>query len=250
MTTKMTPERKSAPAPRGPRSDLEIQQAVISELAWDKRVGATDVGVEVDAGVVTLTGTVSSYGKKIAAGEAAHRALGVLDVANDIVVRTPGSPGRTDTDIAQAVRSTLEWDVLVPHEDIPSTVTHGWVTLTGTVTTLQHRRDAERAVRYLTGVRGVTNQIEIGAVPSYQDLETRIREALERRANRAARRIKVSIKGGRVTLWGVVRSSEEHDAILGTVRHAPGVREVKDELVCTLLPLGAAGPTPSGWRNK
>lgn len=212
MTTRTgTTGKKSTPAAlRSSRSDAEIQQAVFDELVWGSRVDATDVGVEVDAGVVTLTGTVTSCGKKIAAGQAAHRALGVLDVANDIVVRTPGSP----------------------------------------VATLQHRRDAERVVRYLDGVRGVANEIEIAAVPSYPDLETRIREALERRANRAARRIKVSIKGGRVTLWGMVRSSEEHDAILGTVRHAPGVREVKDELVCTLLPLTAAGPTPSGWRNK
>lgn len=68
------------------RTDSEIQQAVLRELKWDTRVEETDVGVEVNAGVVTLTGTVSSWAKRMAAQEAAHRVGGVLDVANDVDV--------------------------------------------------------------------------------------------------------------------------------------------------------------------
>ena len=111
------------------KSDEHIHQAVLRELRWDSRVGETEVGVEVDQGVVTLTGTVASYATKLAAQAAAHRVTGVLDVANDIRVRIPGSRGRTDTEIAQAVRHALAADVLVPDTSITSTVTDGWVTL-------------------------------------------------------------------------------------------------------------------------
>jgi osmotically-inducible protein OsmY len=216
----------------GIKTDAEIQQAVLRELKWDTRVEETDVGVEVDRGTVTLTGTVSSYAKKLAAAEAAHRVKGVLDVANDIKVRVPGT-GRTDTDIAQAVRRALEWDTRVPEEQIQSTVTDGWVTLSGKAERYSQREDAERAVRNLVGVRGITNRIEVAYVPHYVStfqLREAIEDALERRAERAAERIRVSESHGIVTLRGEVQSWFERQAILGTVRHAPGVREVRDEM--------------------
>jgi osmotically-inducible protein OsmY len=215
-----------------PRTDSEIQQAVLQELRWDTRVEETDVGVEVDKGVVTLTGTVSSYAKKLAAAEAAHRVRGVLDVANDITVRIPGV-GHTDTDIAQAVRQALAWDVLVPEEHIQSTVTEGWVTLAGTVERHSQREDAERAVRNLAGVRAVTNSIEVRYTPYHAStylVRQAIEEALERRAERAAERIRVTEQDGIITLRGYVQSWAERQAILGTARHAPGVRAVRDEM--------------------
>src|SRR6266542_2713292 len=129
------------------KTDSEIQQAVLEELKWDTRVEETDVGVEVDSGVVTLTGTVNSYAKRMAAQEAAHRVGGVLDVANDIQVRVPSMLERTDTEIALAVRRALEWDVQVPDRSIQSTVSDGIVTLEGSVDFWHQREDAERAVR-------------------------------------------------------------------------------------------------------
>jgi osmotically-inducible protein OsmY len=143
------------------KDDSEIKQAVQEEFKWDTRIKETDVGVEVNNGVVTLTGTVSSYAERMAAQEAAHFVAGVHDVANDIMVKAPGSPGRTDTEIAQAVRHALEWDVGVPHERIRSTVSDGVVNLEGNVNFLREREDAERAVRYLDGVCGVRNHIVI-----------------------------------------------------------------------------------------
>src|SRR5512143_1737873 len=95
------------------KSDSEIQQEVLRELKWDTRVEETEVGVTVERGIVTLTGTLASYGKKLAAQEAAHRVFGVLDVANDIQVRVTGSTGRTDAEIAHAVRNALEWDIWI-----------------------------------------------------------------------------------------------------------------------------------------
>jgi hypothetical protein len=108
------------------KRDLEIQQQIMQELRWDTRVEASEIGVEVVDGVVTLSGTVSTYGQKIAAQEAAHRVVGVLDVANDLQVHVGSSFIRTDGEIAQAARHALEWTVLVPSDRVRTTVTNGW----------------------------------------------------------------------------------------------------------------------------
>ena len=134
------------------KTDTQIHHDVIEELKWDPRVEETEVGVQVDNGVVTLTGTVTSWAKRMAAQEAARRVIGVLDVANDIKIKAPGGLTRTDTEIAQAVRRALEWDVFVPEEKISSTVSDGWVTLDGTVEMWSQSYDAERAVEKLIGV--------------------------------------------------------------------------------------------------
>ena len=209
------------------KSDSQIQQDVLSELRWDSRVDETDVGIEVDRGVVTLTGTVSNYGKKLAAEEAAHRVVGVLDVANDIQVHVVGISKRSDTEIAQAVRQALTWDVFIPEERIESTVANGWVTLEGSVDRLRQRDDAERVVRWLQGVSGVFNKISVTAptvVP--QAVRHTIEKALERRAEREAKRITVAVEEGTVTLSGQVNSWPEERAVLEAVAHAPGVSHV------------------------
>jgi osmotically-inducible protein OsmY len=213
------------------RTDSEIQQDVLRELKWDTRVEETDVGVQVDGGVVTLTGTVSSWGKRFAAEEAAHRVRAVLDVANDISVRPPGTPGRTDTEIAKAVRHALEWDVFVPEDRVQSTVSGGVVTLKGDVESWTQRDDAERAVRNLSGVRGVTNRLEVKP-PKVAASEVRnsIEDALERQAEREAKRITLDVQDGRVTLSGPVHSWAEREAVVGAAKGTPGVRNVQDQL--------------------
>jgi osmotically-inducible protein OsmY len=213
------------------KTDSQIQQAVLSELKWDTRVEETEVGVTVEGGVVTLTGMLDSFAKKLAAQEAAHRVFGVLDVANDIQVRVPGSMARTDADIAQALRNALEWDVWVDQERIKSTVSNGFVTLEGEVTLFREREDVERVVRRLAGVRGLTNKIVVKpAKIKTEDVREAIEEALERRTEREARHIKVEVHDSEVKLSGPVRSWAEKRAILGIVSHAPGVRAVDERL--------------------
>ena len=215
----------------GKKTDAEIQQDVIRELKWDPRVEETEIGVEVDTGIVTLTGTVSSWAKRIAAQEAAHRVFGVLDVANDVTVRVPGTLTRTDTDLAQAVRHALKWDVMVPEQRITSTVSNGWVTLDGTVNSWTEREDAERAVRNLAGIGGVTNRITaVSPAMRADDVHRAIEDALERRAEREANKIRVEARDGTVTLSGVVRSYGEKEAVVGSARFAKGVRAVIDRL--------------------
>lgn len=213
------------------KKDAEIKEDVIRELKWDTRVNETEIGVSVAAGVITLTGTVSSLGKKLAAGEAAHRVGGVLDVANDISVKPAGSYARSDTDIARAVRSALEWDVFIPDDRIRSTVSQGWVTLEGDVDYYNHRADAEHAVRNLAGVRGVTNRIEVtSAKVEPRDIRSALEEALKRHAARDVKRIAIDISEGRVSLTGSVHSSSERQAVLGAAKATPGVRAVVDHL--------------------
>lgn len=213
------------------KSDQEIQRDVYQELRWDSRVDQTEIGVEVDGGIVTLTGTVDSYAKKLAAREAAHRVVGVLDVADDIDVKWPGSVERTDTEIAKAVRASLEWDAFVPDENILSTVTDGFVTLEGEVSTLREKLDAEAVVRNLAGVHGVRNHLLVASVKANPaKLKQSIEQALARRAEREAERIDVKVDGGTVVLEGRVRTWPEKQAILGAVSHAHGVREVRDRL--------------------
>jgi osmotically-inducible protein OsmY len=213
------------------KTDEEIKQEVLRELHWDTRVDETEVGVIVHKGIVTLTGWVDSYAKKLAAQEAAHRVHGVCDVANEIEVKLPGDLVRTDADIAKAVRRAFEWDVLVPAEQIHSTVSDGWITLTGTVDYLSEREDAERAVRRLPGVKGVLNKLVVAEQEiEPEEVRSIIEAALERRADREAQRIKVTVVKGAVTLSGVVRNWAEKRAIVGAVSHAPSVHTVHDHL--------------------
>jgi osmotically-inducible protein OsmY len=214
------------------KSDELIKDDVIAELRWDSRVNETGIGVTVSKGVVTLTGVVTSYAKKLAAQEAAHRVGGVLDVANDIQVVRSDDLALTDTEIAKAVRHTLEWDVFVPDKHIRSTVSDGWVTLEGEVETYGQREDAERAVRRLAGVVGVRNLIVVEQ-PLIEPKEVRevIEDVLERRADRLADRIRISIDDGEVTLSGDVRSYAEKRAVIGAVSHTPGVFSVRDHLL-------------------
>jgi len=218
------------------KTDAQIHHDVLEELKWDSRVDETEVGVQVVRGVVTLTGTVTSWAKRVAAQEAAHRVIGVHDVANDIKVKTPGGLTRTDSEIAQAVRQALEWDVFVPEAKITSTVTDGWVTLDGAVDTWSQRSAAERAVRNLTGVKFVVNKITVKpAKPASDDVRRAIEQALERRAEREARQIRVDVKDGTVTLTGSVNSWAERKSVVAAARFTAGVQAVEDHLRTDLL---------------
>lgn len=213
------------------KSDHELAQRIMRELKWDSRIEWATISVQVNQAVATLTGVVSSYAKKIAAQEAAHRVAGILDVANDIEVKPIDHFARTDTDIASAVRNALEWDALVPNESIRSTVSNSWVTLEGDVDYWREREDAERAILRLAGVVGVTNQITIRKRPvDPRELREHIEYALERRADREAERLRVDVHDGAVDLWGRVHSWQEKRAVIGSIGHAPGVTEVKDHL--------------------
>ena len=212
------------------RSDTQIQADVLAELKWDARVQPNEVGVSVKDGIVTLTGYVDSYTKKWAAEERAHRVAGVKAVANDIQVRLPGSSERTDADLAAAARRALEWNTLVPADRVRITVSSGFVTLEGDVDWQYERDAAERAVRNLVGVKGVSNLIRVKPNAMPQNIKERIEQALRRIIEEDARNITVEVEGSKVILLGTVRSYAEKRDAERAARNAPGVKEVDNRL--------------------
>ena len=213
------------------RTDEEIQKDVLDELRWDMRVRPNEVGVSVQDGIVTLTGWVDSYMKKIAAENAALRVPGVKAVVNDIEVRLPGSAERTDIDLAKAVLDALRWDANIPAGKIDVTVSQGWVTLKGEVDYAFQKREAERAIRHLSGIKGVINLITVRPQPLPADLKQNIERALVRNAETDAQHITVEVEGGKVILRGTVRSYAEKQAAEDTAWSAPGVTEVENRIV-------------------
>jgi osmotically-inducible protein OsmY len=218
------------------RTDEQIQRGVLDELKWDPRIQPNEIGVSVRNGVATLTGTVDSFTKKWAAEEAAHDVAGVVAVANDIEVRLPTDTERLDSDIAADAVRALDYDALLPAENVEVTVSQGWVTLRGEVEWQFQRRAAERAVRRLAGVRGVTNLLVVRprVRTSPAELKQQIGAALVRNAQTDAQQISVEVAGDKIILRGEVRAWAEKTAAERIAWSAPGVSEVDNKIIVTV----------------
>jgi osmotically-inducible protein OsmY len=213
------------------KSDTQIQADVLAEFKWEPRVMPNEIGVAVKDGVVTLIGWVDSYTKRWAAEEAAHRVRGVKAVANEIEVTLSKADERTDVDIAAAAVHALEWDALIPIDRIDVTVSKGWITLKGEVDWQFQKQDAERVVRRLSGVKGLSNLLTVKARPTPSELRKKIEEALVRTAETDAKQITVEVDGSKVILKGTVRSWAEKEEAARQAWAAPGVTSVDNRIM-------------------
>lgn len=212
------------------KSDMELQKDVAEELKWEPRVKHEEIGISVRDGVVTLTGTVPDYAQRRAAARAAERVNGVRAVAQELVVKVPATSHKSDTELAHQVVNALAWDIEVPDQKIKARVEDGWVTLEGDVDWQYQRNSAERAVRYLTGIKGVSNLVQIKAHASPYDVAQHIKAALHRSAESDSRKINVTATNGKVTLTGTVRSWPERADAERAAWSASGVTSVDDRL--------------------
>lgn len=211
-------------------SDAIIRQNVIDELDFEPSVDAEGIGVAVKDGIVTLTGHVPSFMHKHNAQQAAERVRGVRAVAVELDVRLADQNKKSDDEIAERALRIIAW-MANAGDAVKVVVDGGWVTLSGAVEWNYQRQEAERAVRRLTGVLGVTNSIAVRPRVTVDDIKDRIAKALARSAEFECAGIKVEVKDSVVTLKGSVRGWRDRRVAEETAWATPGVTQVRDELL-------------------
>lgn len=212
------------------KTDHQLKQDVTAELAWDPAINADRVGVAVKDAVVTVSGHIDTYAEKRAIEKALRRVGGVQAIALELDVKLSALHQRNDTELAATIENALKWNSVVPADKIRVTVDKGWVTLSGELEWDYQRMSAEKTVRPLIGVTGLSNEITLKPRATPTGVTSRIEDALKRQAEREAKRVQVDVSGATVTLRGSVHSWQERDAAAGAAWSAPGVRSVINEL--------------------
>ena len=184
----------------------------------------------MDNGAVSLLGAVDTYAEKWAAEDATKRVGGVRTVAQDLTVKVTNDHKHSDSEIAEAVRSALRWNVYIP-KAVTAKVQQGAVTLEGQVVWNYQRDAAEKAVRYLTGVTTVYNCVtQKQPQVSEAQVKEEVLAALQRQATTDAKSIHIDTSGGKVTLMGHVSSWQSIEDAANAAWAAPGVTEVVDQV--------------------
>lgn len=212
------------------KTDMQIQKDVMEQLKWEPFLNASQIGVAVKDGIVTLSGQVDMYSKKILAEKAAKKVRDVKAIAEDIQVGISPSFRKTDAEVAGAVLNTLKWDNMIPDEKIKVSVEDGCVKLEGEVEWEYQRKRIKNAIQNLTGVCSVINLISVKPKLTPSDISQKINAAFQRSATIDSSRITADILGSKVILYGKVRSFAEKTDAENAAWAAPGVTSVENRL--------------------
>jgi osmotically-inducible protein OsmY len=222
------------------KTDTHLQRDVLEEFDWEPSVTATQIGVTVRDGVVTLTGHVPVYSEKHTAEEVAKRVHGVRAVANEIIVRPDDADVRDDEEIAAAAVHALRWDSEVPDDRVQISVEDGRIKAEGTVEHGYQRAAVDRVLRHLRGARAIHN--EVGVVPrqAVSEIKDAIEAAFKRSAVLNSRNLSVEADQTQVTITGDVHSHAELAEVERTAWSAGGVRRVDNCVTITPWGFGPA----------
>jgi osmotically-inducible protein OsmY len=212
-------------------NDFDLKEEVKEALDWEPALDARAINISVQDGIVTLTGSVSSYPEKHAAEKAAGLVREVKAVACELSVALPPFNARSDQKIARAAGDAIRWNTLLGNADIQVFVDKARITLQGTVNWNYQRQSADRSVRYLAGVRDVNNHIAVHPSAEQTAVKGQIEAALIRNARLDAEKIRVEVRGDRVILNGTVQSWIEREEAERAAWASPGVGDVANELV-------------------
>jgi VCBS repeat-containing protein len=212
------------------KSNAELQADVQNAIKWEPLLHAAEIGVTAKDGVVSLTGEVDSYNKKIEAESAAKKVIGVKALVEEIEVKFPNSWIKTNIEIANEVLQALKTNLSVPTDKVGVKVEDGWVTLDGDLSWNYQKDAARNAVNYLSGVKGVTNNITIKPATNNAIEKKDVEDAIGRSWSVDDSDIKVSVSGSTVTLTGTVNSWYQRDEAERIAWKTPGIWNVLNEL--------------------
>jgi len=212
------------------KNDLQIQKDVIEELRWEPFLNSSEIGVAVKNGVVTLSGQVDSYSKKIIAEKVAKNVSGVKAVAENIQVGILPGFRKTDTEIAEAVLNALKWHSAIQEEKIKIKVENGNVRLEGEVEWEYQRASIKSAIENLAGVHSVINLVTVKPKITPSEVQQKIKAAFQRSATIDAGKITAEVFGTKVILRGHVRSFAEKEDAEAAAWNAPGITSIESKL--------------------
>lgn len=207
-----------------------LQKEVQETLKFEPMLHVAEIGVTVKDGIVTLTGTVDNYIKKMHALETVKKVRGVLAVADDLEVIIDKSSIISDEMIAENAVRMLRESLIIPEEVVKVTIADGRITLEGIVTWNFQREMAFHLVKDLMGVRGVNNKIKLKKEFYAKVNKEKIVHAFQRHWSLDTDDISIKVSGGTVELSGSVCSLYQKEEAERIAFKTTGVQKVINNL--------------------
>ncbi len=218
------------------KTNQELQTDVQNAIKWEPLLNAAEIGVTAKDGVVSLTGVVDSYVKKMEAENAAKKVIGVKALVEKIEVKLPSTWTKNSADIANEILVALKtnWPLLA--DKVTIKVEDSWVTLDGELPWYYQKVAVKNTVDFIGGVRGITNSITIRPETNDSIEQKDIETAISRNWLVDAQNIVVSVSGATVTLTGTVHSWHQKEEAGRIAWNTPGIMHVSNEITVDYQP--------------